>query len=41
MGCCNSTEKAEEKQRSQEIDADIKRARVNMRREIKMLLLGK
>ncbi|EIE75301.1 G-alpha protein [Rhizopus delemar RA 99-880] len=40
MGCCNSTEKAEEKQRSQEIDADIKRARVNMRKEIKMLLLG-
>ncbi|EPB81339.1 guanine nucleotide-binding protein subunit alpha [Mucor circinelloides 1006PhL] len=40
MGCCQSTEQVEEKQRNQEIDAQIKRDRVNLRREIKMLLLG-
>ncbi|CAO3693838.1 hypothetical protein G6F70_001692 [Rhizopus microsporus] len=40
MGCCQSTEQVEEKQRNQEIDAQIKRDRVNMRKEIKMLLLG-
>lgn len=40
MGCCQSTELVEEKQRNHEIDAQIKRDRVNMRREIKMLLLG-
>lgn len=41
MGCCQSTEQVEEKQRNQEIDAQIKRDRVNLRKEIKMLLLGK
>ncbi|KAL9545006.1 hypothetical protein PS6_008460 [Mucor atramentarius] len=40
MGCCQSTEQVEEKQRNQEIDAQIKRDRVNLRKEIKMLLLG-
>lgn len=41
MGCCQSNEQVEEKQRNQEIDAQIKRDRVNLRKEIKMLLLGK
>ncbi|GAA5799069.1 hypothetical protein HPULCUR_004478 [Helicostylum pulchrum] len=40
MGCCQSTEQVEEKQRNQEIDAQIKRDRVKLRKEIKMLLLG-
>jgi guanine nucleotide-binding protein subunit alpha len=40
MGCCQSTEQVEDKQRNQEIDAQIKRDRVNIRKEIKMLLLG-
>lgn len=41
MGCCQSTEQVlEEKQRNQEIDAQIKRDKVIMQREIKMLLLG-
>ncbi|KAI8335208.1 G-alpha protein [Blakeslea trispora] len=40
MGCCNSTEQVEEKQRNQEIDQQIKRDRANLRKEIKMLLLG-
>lgn len=41
MGCCQSSERVEEKQRNQEIEAQIKRDRANMKTEIKMLLLGK
>ena len=40
MGCCQSAERVEEKQRNQEIEAQIKRDRANMKMEIKMLLLG-
>lgn len=41
MGCCQSAERVEEKQRNQEIEAQIKRDRANMKMEIKMLLLGR
>ena len=41
MGCCQSAERVEEKQRNDEIEAQIKRDRANMKMEIKMLLLGK
>jgi hypothetical protein len=41
MGCCQSTEQVEEKRKDQEISAQIVRDRANMRKEIKMLLLGK
>ncbi|KAI9271313.1 G-alpha protein [Sporodiniella umbellata] len=40
MGCCLSLEQAEGKQRSKEIETQIKRDRINLRKEIKMLLLG-
>ncbi|KAG0167630.1 guanine nucleotide-binding protein subunit alpha [Apophysomyces sp. BC1034] len=40
MGCCQSSERVEEKQRHQEIEAQIKKDRAHMRTEIKMLLLG-
>ncbi|KAI9319487.1 G-alpha protein [Dichotomocladium elegans] len=40
MGCCQSAERVEEKQRNHEIEAQIKRDRANMKLEIKMLLLG-
>ncbi|KAF7731656.1 guanine nucleotide-binding protein subunit alpha [Apophysomyces ossiformis] len=40
MGCCQSTERIEEKQRHQEIEAQLKKDRALMRTEIKMLLLG-
>lgn len=41
MGCCQSTEDIEGRQRSDEIDSQLKRDRMNMKSEIKMLLLGK
>lgn len=41
MGCCLSVEQVEGKERNKEIDTQIKRDRINMRKEIKMLLLGK
>ncbi|KAI8372756.1 G-alpha protein [Radiomyces spectabilis] len=40
MGCCQSRQKIEEKQRNHEINSQIKRDRASMRSEIKMLLLG-
>ncbi|KAI9033611.1 G-alpha protein [Phycomyces nitens] len=40
MGCCQSSDRVEEKQRSQEIEAQLRRDRVNMKYEVKMLLLG-
>ncbi|KAI8377391.1 G-alpha protein [Radiomyces spectabilis] len=40
MGCCQSTEYVEEKQRNDKIEAQLKRDRANMKTEIKMLLLG-
>lgn len=40
MGCCQSTEDIEGRQRSDEIDSQLKRDRMNMKSEIKMLLLG-
>ncbi|KAG0168546.1 guanine nucleotide-binding protein subunit alpha [Apophysomyces sp. BC1034] len=40
MGCCQSAERIEEKQRHQEIESQIKRDRVKTKNEIKMLLLG-
>ncbi|KAI9489882.1 G-alpha protein [Zychaea mexicana] len=40
MGCCQSTERVQENKRSNQIDSQIKRDRVNLRSEIKMLLLG-
>ncbi|KAG0768190.1 hypothetical protein G6F57_002601 [Rhizopus arrhizus] len=40
MGCCLSVEQVEGKERNKEIDTQIKRDRINMRKEIKMLLLG-
>lgn len=41
MGCCQSSERVEERQRNQEIEAQIRRDRANMKTEIKMLLLGR
>jgi guanine nucleotide-binding protein subunit alpha len=40
MGCCQSTEDIEGRQRSDEIDTQLKKDRMNMKSEIKMLLLG-
>ncbi|KAI9246908.1 G-alpha protein [Phascolomyces articulosus] len=40
MGCCQSAERVQENKRSNQIDSQIKRDRVNLRSEIKMLLLG-
>ncbi|CAO3685113.1 unnamed protein product [Rhizopus stolonifer] len=40
MGCCVSVEQAEGKQRNKDIETQIKRDRINLRKEIKMLLLG-
>lgn len=41
MGCCQSAERIEVKQRHQEIETQIKRDRVKTKNEVKMLLLGK
>lgn len=41
MGCCQSNEVHDGKARTQEIDDQIKRDKLNMRNEVKMLLLGK
>ena len=40
MGCCQSTEDIEGRQRNDEIDYQLKKDRINMKSEIKMLLLG-
>ncbi|ORX61514.1 guanine nucleotide-binding protein subunit alpha [Hesseltinella vesiculosa] len=40
MGCCQSAEVIEEKQRNNAIEHQIKKDRVNMKREVKLLLLG-
>ncbi|KAI9286267.1 guanine nucleotide binding protein alpha subunit [Umbelopsis sp. AD052] len=40
MGCCQSVEDQDGKLRNDEIENQLKRDRVNMRNEIKMLLLG-
>jgi guanine nucleotide-binding protein subunit alpha len=40
MGCCQSTEDIEGRQRNDEIDNQLKKDRINMKSEIKMLLLG-
>ncbi|KAH8556841.1 guanine nucleotide binding protein, alpha subunit [Umbelopsis sp. PMI_123] len=40
MGCCQSTEDIEGRQRNDEIENQLKKDRINMKSEIKMLLLG-
>jgi guanine nucleotide-binding protein G(i) subunit alpha len=40
MGCGMSTEDKEGRQRNEEIDNQLKRDRMQLRNEIKMLLLG-
>ncbi|KAI8099860.1 G-alpha protein [Halteromyces radiatus] len=40
MGCCQSTEVLEEKQRNDAIESQLKRDRANLKRETKLLLLG-
>ncbi|ORZ10398.1 guanine nucleotide-binding protein subunit alpha [Absidia repens] len=40
MGCCQSNESQDEKARNEEIENQIKRDKINMRNEVKMLLLG-
>lgn len=40
MGCGMSSEDKEGKQRNEEIDNQLKRDKMNLRSEIKMLLLG-
>ncbi|KAI9299765.1 guanine nucleotide-binding protein subunit alpha [Cunninghamella echinulata] len=40
MGCCQSNETQEEKARNDEIENQIKRDKINMKNEVKMLLLG-
>ncbi|KAG0173803.1 guanine nucleotide-binding protein subunit alpha [Apophysomyces sp. BC1034] len=40
MGCCQSTESQDGKARNEEIENQIKRDKLNMRNEVKMLLLG-
>lgn len=41
MGCCQSTFDREGKSRNDQIDDQIRRDKVNLKNEIKMLLLGK
>lgn len=41
MGCCQSNESQDEKARNEEIENQLKRDKINMRNEVKMLLLGK
>jgi guanine nucleotide-binding protein subunit alpha len=41
MGCCQSNEVHDGKARNEEIDNQLKRDKLNMRNEVKMLLLGK
>ncbi|KAJ3085422.1 guanine nucleotide-binding protein subunit alpha [Quaeritorhiza haematococci] len=40
MGCCMSAEEKEKKRRNDDIDQQLKKERMNMRNEVKMLLLG-
>lgn len=40
MGCCQSNEVHDGKARNEEIDNQIKRDKLNLRNEVKMLLLG-
>ncbi|KAI7872155.1 guanine nucleotide binding protein, alpha subunit [Spinellus fusiger] len=40
MGCCQSAERVEEKQRSQDIEAQLRRDRASMKSQVKLLLLG-
>ncbi|KAI8384505.1 guanine nucleotide-binding protein subunit alpha [Radiomyces spectabilis] len=40
MGCCQSNEAQEDKARNEEIENQIKRDKLNMRNEVKLLLLG-
>ncbi|KAI9315981.1 guanine nucleotide binding protein, alpha subunit [Dichotomocladium elegans] len=40
MGCCHSAEAQEDKARNVEIENQIKRDKLNLRNEVKMLLLG-
>jgi guanine nucleotide-binding protein subunit alpha len=41
MGCCQSNESQDEKARNEEIENQLKRDKINMRNEVKMLLLGR
>jgi guanine nucleotide-binding protein subunit alpha len=41
MGCCQSSEVLEEKHRNNAIESQIKRDKANLKRETKLLLLGK
>jgi len=41
MGCCMSQEDQEGKRKNEEIENQIKKDKLRMRNEIKMLLLGK
>ncbi|KNC98921.1 hypothetical protein SpCBS45565_g07365 [Spizellomyces sp. 'palustris'] len=40
MGCCQSAEDSESKRRNDEIDMALKKEKMNLRNEVKMLLLG-
>lgn len=40
MGCCQSNEIHDGKVRNEEIENQLKRDKLNMRNEVKMLLLG-
>ncbi|KAL1921274.1 uncharacterized protein VTP21DRAFT_10990 [Calcarisporiella thermophila] len=40
MGCCMSTEDAEGRRKNDEIEDQLKRDRMNLRKEVKLLLLG-
>ena len=40
MGCCQSNEVHDGKARNEEIENQLKRDKLNMRNEVKMLLLG-
>lgn len=40
MGCCMSAEDKEKKRKNDEIENQLKKEKLNLRNEVKMLLLG-